>query len=209
MTTPLQSFVLPSGAVGVSGLILVALFVACVPSDIRAFKIPNRYTYPALAAALIVNLLLSFLHWLEYSSIDGWLGGIGLKDSVIGSLLCFSGMTLFFITLGCGAGDVKLMAVVGALLGWRGGVEVWLHAMLLAAAYVLVIALPFRLFFQRRRALAVDTGIGTLRESGEQIVKPKRGRSLPMAPFFAAGAVCVVLAPLFVPGYSILKIVAP
>ncbi len=209
MLTAIQSFALPNGAVGVSGLILVALFLACVPSDIREFRIPNRFTYPALAAGLGLNLVLSLLHSLEYSAFDGWLGGIGLKDSVTGLLLCFSGMTLFFVTLGCGAGDVKLMAAVGALLGWRGGVEVWLYAMLLAAAYVILIAAPFRLFFAKRAAASVDSEIKVeALESGEQAVKLKHRRALPMAPFFAAGVACVVFVPLIVPGYSILNLVA-
>jgi len=208
MSAALQSFALPDGAVGASGLILVVLFLVCVPSDIREFRIPNRFTYPALAAALGLNLVLSLLHSLGHSNFDSWLGGIGLMNSVSGLLLCFSGMTLFFITLGCGAGDVKLMAAVGALLGWRSSAEVWLYAMLLAAAYVLVIAAPLRMFLPQRNAAVADSQIKDGRQSDEQPARPKRGRSLPMAPFFAAGTACVVFVPLIVPGYSILSIVA-
>lgn len=207
MSSALQSFTLPHGAIGVSGLILVSLFLVCVPSDIREFRIPNRFTYPGLAAGLGLNILLSLLHWLGLSGLDGWLGGIGLIASVTGSLICFSGMTLFFITLGCGAGDVKLMAAVGALLGWRGGAEVCLYAMLLAAAYVLLIAAPIRLLFPKRNVV-VDSEIKTELQSTEQTLKPKHHRALPMAPFFAAGTACVVLVPLIVPGYSILNLVA-
>lgn len=208
MSAALQSFALPDGAVGVSGLILVTLFLATVPSDIREFRIPNRFTYPALAAALVLNLVLSLLHSFGHSALDSWLGGIGLMNSVSGLLLCFSGMTMFFITLGCGAGDVKLMAAVGALLGWRGGAEVWLYAMLIAAAYAVCIVIPLRLFLPRRDTAQVDPAIKAGDQTAVQTTKPKRGRSLPMAPFFAAGTACVVVVPMIVPGYSILNIVA-
>ena len=99
------------------------------------------------------------------------------------------------------------MAAVGALLGWRGGAEVWLYAMLLAAAYVLLIAVPIRLLFPKCNVV-VDSEIKTELQSTEQTVKPKHQRALPMAPFFAAGTACVVFAPLVVPGCSLLNLLA-
>jgi len=200
-----QSFTLHSGAMGLSGIILLSLFLFCVPSDVREFRIPNRFTYPAIVAGLALNSWYSLMHWFGHFSSDEWLGGIGMRDSVFGLALCFSGMTLFFITLGCGAGDVKLMAAIGALLGWRSGVEVWLCAMVLAAAYVLVLVVPGRLLFSRHRGSSAESLGDSAAESDGRVARASRSRSLPMAPFFAAGTLCVVLMPVILPEQSLLE----
>jgi prepilin peptidase CpaA len=80
--------------------VLVAL--ACI-SDLRTRRIPNVLTFSAVAIALVFHLLTG--GW----SAAGW--------SIAG---CFLGALLFFPMFalrGMGAGDVKLLAAVGAWLG--------------------------------------------------------------------------------------------
>ncbi|MFL5761828.1 MAG: prepilin peptidase [Thermomicrobiales bacterium] len=83
-------------------LILVVVSIAVV-TDIRRRRIYNVLTFPTMALGIVLNTALH--------------GGAGLLLSVMGLLL---GATIFFIPVaagGRGAGDLKLLAAVGALGG--------------------------------------------------------------------------------------------
>ena len=76
--------------------------IACVP-DLRSRRIPNALTFGAAAAAIVFHLLSH--GWPSAAaSMGGWL---------VGFLLFFP----LFALRGMGAGDVKLLAAVGAWLG--------------------------------------------------------------------------------------------
>jgi prepilin peptidase CpaA len=80
----------------------VVLALACI-SDLRTRRIPNALTFSAVVTALVFHLVTG--GW----SAAGW--------SIAG---CFLGALLFFPLFalrGMGAGDVKLLAAVGAWLG--------------------------------------------------------------------------------------------
>jgi prepilin peptidase CpaA len=82
-----------------------ALFVSAVASviDLRTGRIPNLLT---LGAAVLGLLVAATTHGLPgmWGSLAGWLVGCGL-------------FLPFFLLGGMGAGDVKLLAAIGAWLG--------------------------------------------------------------------------------------------
>lgn len=87
----------------VTDLLLSAVLLTCLYTDIRYKRIYNIITFPAAVVAIIANL---HLHGLN--------GGV---DSIKG--LAF-GMGLLFIPFvmgGIGAGDVKLLGIIGAFKG--------------------------------------------------------------------------------------------
>jgi prepilin peptidase CpaA len=90
--------------------------------DIRSRNIPNWLTVSSFAAALL------------YQGISRGLAGFGM--ALLGSLLGFAIFLIFYWLGGLGAGDIKLMAAFGALLGPYG----ILLAALLAAIIGAVLA---------------------------------------------------------------------
>jgi prepilin peptidase CpaA len=80
----------------------ILLAVACV-SDLRTRKIPNVLTFSAAAGAVLFHLVSG--GW----SAAGW----SVAGAFVGTLLFFP----MFALRGMGAGDVKLLAAVGAWLG--------------------------------------------------------------------------------------------
>jgi prepilin peptidase CpaA len=85
-------------------ILLVLLLVASI-SDCRSYKIPNWLTFGGSAFALIYSVFVPFSPQLGF----GWaLGGFALGLSLM--------LPLYMLGM-IGAGDVKLMAMVGAFLG--------------------------------------------------------------------------------------------
>ncbi len=107
--------------------------------DLLTRKIPNWFTFSAMALGLFAQL------WL--------LGLPGLLDSVLG-IGC--GFVLLFpvFALGyMGAGDVKLLMAVGAWVGWQQCFQVALLAVGCGALYAF-----FEILYRgRARAVAVRT----------------------------------------------------
>ena len=92
-------------AVGIEVLLLAAVVVAAV-TDLRWRRIPNWLTVGTLALAFVVNALIAYP-----SPMDGvWLAAKGFA-------LAFGLNLVMYLLHMTGAGDVKLLAAVGAAVG--------------------------------------------------------------------------------------------
>ncbi|UYZ21249.1 prepilin peptidase [Mesobacillus jeotgali] len=109
--------------------LLIALIVICVITDLRERKIYNKVLLPFLLAGLVLN------------SVTG--GIAGLTSALAGTAVGFSILLIPYLLGGMGAGDVKLLAVVGGL---KGAVFVLTAAvyMALAGGIIALIILFFR-----------------------------------------------------------------
>lgn len=96
--------------------IATLLTAACI-SDVRSRRIPNALTFSAAAAALMFHALTGGRIGAAWS-LGGWL---------VGALLFFP----IFALRGMGAGDVKLLAAVGA---WVGPAKIVVVALLTSVA---------------------------------------------------------------------------
>jgi prepilin peptidase CpaA len=111
-------------------LLLCALAIASVGAvkDFRGLRIPNWLTYSGLIAALVVRI-----------GLGGW---PELRGGLAGMLFAGGIFFLLFLLGGMGGGDVKLMAAVGAWVGFaQVGILLIMSAIaggLLAVGYVLV-----------------------------------------------------------------------
>lgn len=87
----------------IAAFALLAVLSLAVWVDMREHRIPNLVSLGGLVAGLILNT------W--YYGLDGLLTGLGGMAVGLGVLLPF------YLFKGMGAGDVKLMAAVGAFMG--------------------------------------------------------------------------------------------
>jgi prepilin peptidase CpaA len=100
--------------------------LACV-TDIRSRRIPNVLTFGAALAAIVYHT--AFGGWAGLQSAGlGWLAGAGV-------------FMPFFLLGGMGAGDVKLLAALGAWLGPATALWVALYTSLAGGAIAIVVAL--------------------------------------------------------------------
>jgi len=131
-------------------LSLFALLAAAVFHDVRARRIPNAVVFPGMLAALALHALVPAGAGLFAPQPGGLgllsaLGGLGLGLAILMPMYVFRLM---------GAGDVKLLAMVGAFVGAGQILFVGL-ATLLAGG---VLALVFAAFQGKLRALLGNAG---------------------------------------------------
>ena len=110
--------------------------------DLRRGRIPNRLTYTAMVAGLVLR-----------AALGGWRVSLdGLGAGLIGGGVFF----LFFLVRGMGAGDVKLMTAVGVWSGLRQ-----LPAVLIATALAGgILALGYMIF--HKQAARTMRNVGSL-----------------------------------------------
>lgn len=123
--------------------ILIAVLALAVRQDLASHKISNILTLGTLGAGI---LLAAWAHGFE-----------GLRNALAGAALGLACLMPLYLAKGMGAGDVKLMAAAGALLG---PFNAFVAAMLtLAAGAVLGIAfLAWRIVALRGTSGAVASG---------------------------------------------------
>lgn len=168
----------------VSLMLLVMLVVLCVAVfvyDITVRRVPNRLLLAALA-----------VHAGGMLYLGHGIGGIGVTDSLLGSLIAL----LLFVPLyafgAMGAGDVKFFAVLGLLLGPAALVPVWLIANVLAGIHALV------WYLQRHQVLTLLPRLDQLAHQVtysafyQRLIERRNGRAgIPYAAYLALAAVMV------------------
>jgi prepilin peptidase CpaA len=167
--------------------LFVFVILGCAAwNDLKHHRIPNWLTLPSI----IVGLLLCYFD-----------GGIeGLKSSAIGLTVGFTIFLIPFALGGMGGGDVKLMAAVGALIGWP--LVVW--AILLSCIVALFGAIAKAIWKGRFTRLLVNTGFIikntlialALRRPVAEIKEVTRIQAAVYVPFGAAIAIGTIWAML-------------
>lgn len=85
--------------------IFFILIFTAIYFDLTQKRIPNFLTFPVILWGLVSSLIFTGLS--------------GFKASILGFIL---GLLVFIIPFalgGMGAGDVKMMAAIGSIMGWR------------------------------------------------------------------------------------------
>jgi len=150
-------------------LVLGAGLVAVSAIDLELLRIPDRITFPTLALAVPLIVVVS----VQQDITDA------IQAALIGSVAYF---LLLFTThmiypAGMGFGDVKLALVMGLYLGWLG----WTP--------LAPVAGPLRLVFY---ALMLGCVLGVVFGLTVQVISKRKG-AFPFGPALAAGCLVVVL----------------
>ncbi len=120
--------------------IALALAAAAAVVDVRERRIPNWLTYPGIIGGVLLQGLLA-----------GWKG---IGNALAGCVLAGGVFLLFYAVRAMGAGDVKLVAAIGALLGPRDA-----FVMLLATAICGgVLAMVYVVYRRRVRDTLINVG---------------------------------------------------
>lgn len=105
---------------GVCVALLIPLAVIITYYDVRYRRIPNVYVLTTLICGLGANVIT-----------NGWRGAL---SSLAGCALAFCLMSIQHIFGAMGAGDVKLFASIGALIGTNRVLPTFLVAMIIGCA---------------------------------------------------------------------------
>jgi prepilin peptidase CpaA len=127
-----------------SFLLLIAVLLSVIAAiiDLRQHRIPNWLTYPGIVLGFILR--------------GAALGWKGLASALAGCLLAGGVMFLFFMVRAMGAGDVKIMAAIGALVGPASAVEVLLATAICGGVLAIVYAL------YRKRMISTLKNLGSV-----------------------------------------------
>ena len=93
--------------------LLCGLLLAAVLSDVKSHRIPNRLVLCGVVSGLLLNVVLP----QGYGFVSALPGALGLWKALAGFALGFAILLPLYLLRAMGAGDVKLMAMVGAFLG--------------------------------------------------------------------------------------------
>jgi prepilin peptidase CpaA len=153
-----------------------AIAVTAAITDVRDRRIPNRLTYPALVAGLVLQ-----------TAMHGWRGLLlGL-----GGALLFGGLFLIFhLVRAMGAGDVKLAAALGCVIGPAGSWQVMFATAVAGGALaILVMVFTGRVLKTLRSTLAIVGfhAVHGLRTHPEVNLDNPAAVRLPYGLAFAAG----------------------
>ena len=118
------------------GLVLGTLLALAVWHDVKARRIPNNIVFAGALAGLALNALLPAGNGLFSESF----GSIGFLKSLAGWTVGLALLLPIYAMRAMGAGDVKLMAMIGAFVGPQAVVAVALLSMVAGGVLALLVA---------------------------------------------------------------------
>jgi len=138
----------------VAAAVFCTLIVALGLIDLEHLLLPDKLTLP--------GILLGF-------ALQPWIEGVSLVDAVIGAL-AGAGLLILMINFwywareeeGMGLGDVNLMALIGAFLGWKGVVLALFVGALAGAVFGLTLMAARRLNLASKLPFGTFLAIGAL-----------------------------------------------
>jgi prepilin peptidase CpaA len=120
----------------------VALAIVAAVVDVRERRIPNWLTYSGILLAVALRFL--YFRWN------------GLASAIAGTIVAGGIMLVFYVVRAMGAGDVKLMAAIGSLVGPSQAITV----LLATAIFGGVLAFAYAIY--RKRAGSILRNVASV-----------------------------------------------
>jgi len=165
-----------------AAIVLFVLLAAAVATDLRKHRIPNLLLLPAFGGALL-------LHGMN-GGIDGLISASG------GFMLGLAMLLPMYLVGGLAAGDVKLLGVVGSIIGPWGVFVAGMATMMAGAVFGIAVIIWRRLpsvpESRTARLLSTpDTGLHTATAT-QSVAHKKRVTHIPYAPAIAVGTIAAI-----------------
>ncbi len=191
-------------------MLLCAALVIVTFQDLTDWTIPNEITFPGIPLGLALSLVGMFFAGSQLRVVDPFdaLLGIVLGGGI---LYLLDRVTVLLLRKpGMGFGDVKLLAMLGALLGWKGVLGILMMASMIGS----VVGVSMIAFFKLRAGKAqgeqpaVAEGAEPAASDDEITLE---GHYLPFGPYLAlAGLLYLFFGPELIAAYiAALQHVAP
>jgi prepilin peptidase CpaA len=156
---------------------IAAVTVIATVTDLRTRRVPNWLTFGSAAA----GLAMAAMH------VDGVGVAGALEGLLVGLLLMLPGHLIGKT----GAGDVKLLAAVGTLLGPKSIVMAFPYSAIAGGGLAVLVAISRRRF--RETLAGTATLVWTGGANAGDIERPSNNNRFAYAPALAIGAVVVAL----------------
>lgn len=118
-------------------VILTALLLIAAWYDLRSFRIPNILVLLGLAASILINCIF-----------PEEMGGLGLTSSFAGLIIGFLIIFPLYLLHAMGAGDIKLMAMVGAFVGPVPMIQIALYVAIAGGVLALIVLFSKSMLFK-------------------------------------------------------------
>jgi prepilin peptidase CpaA len=115
-------------------IFLEVLVIVAAIWDIRTRRIPNWLTLSGVILAVAINTFI-------YQPVSTWFGAV---LSLKGLGLAFCVYFVLYLLRAMGAGDVKLMAAVGSLVGWQDWFGIFLITAMLGGVMAMMLMVARR-----------------------------------------------------------------
>ncbi|MGT2427777.1 A24 family peptidase [Cupriavidus basilensis] len=164
----------------------IALVLTAAALDLKHRRIPNWLTFGAWLLALPVQICIHGLSGGAFAWAGGWLTGFAI-------------LLPFYLLRGMAAGDVKLMAAVGAWLGVAMAFHIALATFVIGGVWALVVTIAHgRLGRLRRNLNLMLFGLGSTAPGNERhiggIDSSHSVGTLPYGVAIAAGTIGMLFA---------------
>ncbi|WP_295993868.1 prepilin peptidase [Rugamonas sp.] len=118
-------------------LVLCCLLAAAVLTDVRSRRIPNKLVLTGAAAGLALQTALAPGDGLFTAPF----GGIGIALALAGLGLGLALLLPMYALRAMGAGDVKLLAMIGVFVGPRAVTGIWVCTLVAGGVLALLVSL--------------------------------------------------------------------
>ncbi len=164
---------------------IVCFFVVVIAAacDLRTRKIPNVLTFPAAAAGITLQFILSGPQG-ALAGIEGWFAAAGIM------------LATRLLGWPFGMGDVKLVAAIGSFVGPSLILLVFFYFFISLAPvawYRMFSAFPWRQIFSALPLLITTGNLSALANLDWTRFNTARRSSLLFGPFYAVGTACAFL----------------